>query len=90
MFTFQVFPDPMLRELLQRLVDEACEIFLVRFVRNYGMNSSICLIVRCNLLVEAQNCGILVLPLEDGDAGVIAGGFDCEGKEVTALYTALN
>lgn len=31
-----------------------------------------------------------IIRLEDGDAGVIARGLDCEGKEITVLYAGSN
>jgi hypothetical protein len=49
------------------------------------------LIIRRYLLVEVQKCNIIApVPLENGNAGVVAGGFDCEREEITALGIAVD
>lgn len=80
MSTLSTFRSRMKRKRLQRFVDEGSEVLLMGFMGDYGMYSSIQLIVGRDLLVEEEGCRILRLPFEDGDAGIIAGSFDCKGK----------
>jgi hypothetical protein len=53
----------------------------VRMVCYDGGDAAEFAVVGCYLRVEVKGYGVVFVLLKDGDAGVIAGGFDCEGKE---------
>jgi hypothetical protein len=75
---------------LQSFADKGSEVLLVGFMGDYWMYSPVQLIVRCDLLVEEEDRRVLRPPFEDGDASIIAGGFDCNGKQVSTLRAAFN
>ena len=59
----------------------------MRLVSDDGMDASVCFIIRCDLLMEvymSHKSVVDALSLEYSDAGVVAGGLDCEGEEATA------
>jgi hypothetical protein len=71
-------------QALEGAVDEEAEGLLVRFERDEWVDAVEGTVVGGDFVVEVE--GALVMEFfEDGDAGVIAGGLDREGKEGAAL-----
>jgi hypothetical protein len=54
------------------------------------MYSSIYSIVRCDLRVEVQSRGVILVLLKHSDARVIAGGLDRERQQLPALNMTQN
>ncbi len=60
----------------------------MRFQRNDGMDALVCSIVRGDFGVEVKFALLVLVLLENGDAGVVAGGFNrqCEERAAVRLW----